>query len=51
MDGLKKEGEMVAFAVRELVWTLRDCWQEADVPGHLREWWYVVTHREVVLGD
>ncbi len=41
---------MVAmFAIRELIATLYDAWQVADVPGRLSEWWWVVTHRRQVL--
>lgn len=28
--------------LRELLATLADCWQCADVPGHLRAWWELV---------
>ncbi len=30
-------------AIRELYWTLVDCWRCADVGGHLAEWWDMVT--------
>jgi hypothetical protein len=36
------------FAIRELIWTLRDAWQAADLRGRLSEWWYVVHHQEVL---
>jgi len=30
----------------ELRATLADCWQCADVPGHLRAWWELVRRPE-----
>lgn len=36
------------FAIRELIWTLHNAWQDADLRGRLSEWWYVVRHREVL---
>jgi len=51
VDGLKKEGDKMLFALSELVEVMAHCLRQADVPGHLRAWWYVVTHKEVALGD
>ena len=36
------------FAIKELILVLRDVWAEADVGGHLREWWWVITHQELM---
>lgn len=36
------------FAIVELYHTLVDAWREADLQARLGEWWYVVTHREVL---
>ena len=38
------------FAIRELWLTLADSWQQADLAGHLRAWWWTVTHRDLIDG-
>ncbi|MEA3341123.1 MAG: hypothetical protein U9R15_14255 [Chloroflexota bacterium] len=32
-------------ALRELTWTLIDCWQCADVGNHLAAWWDVASDK------
>lgn len=43
-----KENYTMWFALCELYHTLRAAWEAADVKRRLREWWYVVTHRELL---
>ncbi len=31
-------------AIKELLSTLQDAWRAADLAGHLRAWWWTVTH-------
>lgn len=38
------------FALWELYHTLKAAWEVADLRGRLTEWWYVVTHQELVDG-
>jgi hypothetical protein len=42
--------ELLMFAIVELYHILLDAWQAADLPGHLGEWWWVVTHRHLLDG-
>ena len=37
-------------AIRELGYTLVDAWQAADLAARLAEWWWVVTHPELMDG-
>jgi len=37
-------------AIRELTLTLADAWRAADLGGRLAEWWWVVTHPELMDG-
>jgi hypothetical protein len=38
----------ISKVILELYQTLTDAWQEADLPGRLREWWWVITHPALV---
>ena len=38
------------FAITELNHILHDAWQAADLRGRLGEWWWVVTHRQLLDG-
>ena len=38
------------FAVRELFKTLHAAWQAADLPRRMANWWYVVTHQDLIGG-
>jgi hypothetical protein len=40
----------IRFVLTELWATLVDTWEQGDLGGHLRAWWWVVTYPEL-LGD
>ena len=37
-------------AMVELYHTLVEIWRAADLAGHLREWWWVVRHPDLLDG-
>ena len=37
-------------AIVELYHTLIDVLQAGDLAGHLREWWWVITHHDLLDG-